>query len=141
MKWFWKLILLSILNPNMRRFVQDFFFVIDRYVRQVRRTDQQRAMTAFYNFCSFNILGIVQFNFSSSTVLLPILFHSTCLNSLISMEDKNKWNILITSIYRVHPTDAHFGQFSKSNFLNKCWFFSPKSFKGHSQLFRSFLFV
>ena len=36
-----KLILLSILSPNMRRFVQDFFYVVDRYVRQVCPTDRQ----------------------------------------------------------------------------------------------------
>ena len=33
-----------------------------------------------------------------------------------------------------------FDQFSKINFPNKCWFFSRKCFKGHSQ-FGSFLFV
>ena len=125
-------------SPDMRRFVQDFFSssigTSDRYVQQI-----DRAMKT-YNFCNFNILGIVQFKFNSLIVLLHILSQSTCLNRLISIEYKNKRNILIASIYRWHPTDPHFGQFPKINFPNKCWFFSPKSFKGHSQL-RSFFFV
>ena len=42
----------------MRRFVQDFFYVVDLYVRQyVREID--RAMKTSYNFCYFNILGMV----------------------------------------------------------------------------------
>ena len=96
MKWFWKRILLSILSPNIRRFVQDFFSLSigtsDRYVQQI-----DRAMTIFYNFCNFNIFGIIQFKFNSPIVLLHILSHSTCLNRLISIEYKNRWNILITS--------------------------------------------
>ena len=52
-------------------------------------------MTTFYNFRNFNILGIVQFKFNSHIVLLYILFQSRCLNRLISIEYKNKWNILI----------------------------------------------
>ena len=92
MKWFWKLILLSILSPTMRRFLQIFFYVVDRYVQQI-----DRAMKTFYNFCNFDISGIVQFKFNSPFVLLHILSQSTCLNRLISIEYKNKWNILITS--------------------------------------------
>ena len=97
MKWFWKLILLSILSPNMRRFVQDFFFsslvgTSERYARQI-----DRAMATFYNFCNFNNLRRVQFKFNSPIVLLHILSQSTCLNRLISIGYKNKWNILITS--------------------------------------------
>ena len=38
--------------------------------------------------------------------------------------------IWLPQIYCVHPTDAHFGRFSKINFSNKSWFFSPKNFKG-----------
>ena len=64
----------------------------DRWVQQINR-----AMTTFYDFCNFDILGIVQFRFNSSTLLLHILSQSTCLNRLISIEYKNKWNILITS--------------------------------------------
>ena len=41
MKWFWKLIQSLILSPNMRRWCKIFFFVIDRYVRQLRPTDRQ----------------------------------------------------------------------------------------------------
>ena len=63
----------------------------DRYVRQIKR-----AMKT-YNFCNFNILGTVQFKFKSPTVLLHILSQSTCFNRLISIEYKNKWNILIIS--------------------------------------------
>ena len=71
MKWFWKLILLSILSPNMRRFVQDFFSssigTSDRYVQQI-----YRAMTT-YNFCNFNILGIFQFKltYCSASYFIP----------------------------------------------------------------------
>ena len=64
----------------------------DRYVRQI-----DRSMKTFYNFCNFNILGILQFKFNSPIVLLHILSQSTCLNRLISIEYKNKWNILIIS--------------------------------------------
>ena len=96
MRWFWKLILLSILSPNMRRFVQDFFSssigTSDRYVQQI-----YRAMKTFYNICNFNILDINQFKFNSPIVLLHILSQSTYLNRLVSIEYKNKWNILITS--------------------------------------------
>ena len=96
MKWCWKLILLSILSPNMRRFVQDFFWwslgTSDRYVQQI-----DRAVTTFYNFCNFNILGIVQFKFNSSIFLFYILYQSTCLNRWVLIKYKNKWNILITS--------------------------------------------
>ena len=56
-----------------------------------------RAMTVVYNFCNFNILGIVQFKFNSPIVLFHILSQSTCLNRLISIEHKNKGNILIAS--------------------------------------------
>ena len=68
MKWFWKLILLPILSPNTRRFVEDFFSVIDRCVRQI-----DRAMAIFYNFWNFTILGIIQFKFNSSAVLIHVL--------------------------------------------------------------------
>ena len=92
MKWFWALILLSALSPNMGRFVQDFFFTSSigtsgRYVQQI-----DRAITT-YNFCNFNILGIFHFQFISSIVLLHILSQSR----LILIEYKNEWNILITS--------------------------------------------
>ena len=32
---------LTVLSPNMRRFVEDFFPIVDRYVQQVHLTDQQ----------------------------------------------------------------------------------------------------
>ena len=84
-------------SPNMRRFVQDFFFsssisTSDRYVQQI-----DWAMKIFYNFCNFNILGLVQFKFNSPIVLLHILSQSTCFNRLISIKYNNKWNILIIS--------------------------------------------
>ena len=83
-------------SPNMRRFVQDFFSssigTSNRYVQQIDRT-----MKTFYNFYDFHILGIVQFKFNSLIVLLHILSQSTCLNRLISIEYKNKRNILIAS--------------------------------------------
>ena len=48
------------------------FFVVDStsdmYVRQI-----DKAIATFYNFCSFNILGIIQFKFNSPIVLLHIL--------------------------------------------------------------------
>ena len=72
----------------MRRFVQDFFFVVDRYVRHINR-----AMTTFYNFCNVNILGIAQIKFNLPIVLLHILSKSTYFNRLISIEFNNKWNI------------------------------------------------
>ena len=63
----------------------------DRYIQQI-----DRATTIFYNFCNFNIFGIVQLKFNSPIVLLHILSQNTCLNRLILIEYKNKWNILIT---------------------------------------------
>ena len=109
----------------MRRFVQDFFLssidTSDRYVQQI-----DRAMTAFYNFCNFNILDIVQFKFNSPIILLHNLSQSTSLNRLILIEYKNELIILITSNLCVYPTDAHLGQFSKINFPNKYWFFPIK---------------
>ena len=89
-----EVILKTYSTANMRRFVQDFFSIgtSGRYVRQI-----DRAMTTFYNFWNFNILGIVQFKFNSPIVLLHILFQSIFLNRLISIEYKNKSNILITS--------------------------------------------
>ena len=87
--------LFYILSPNMRRFVQDFISLSigtsDRYIQQI-----DRATTIFYNFCNFNIFGIVQLKFNSPIVLLHILSQNTCLNRLILIEYKNKWNILIT---------------------------------------------
>ena len=49
----------------MRRFLQDFFYVVDRYVRKVRATDRKSHEfgRTFYKFCNFNILGIVQFKY------------------------------------------------------------------------------
>ena len=116
------------------------FFVVDStfnmYVRQI-----DRAIATFYNFCNFNILGIIQFKFNSPIVLLHILSKSTFLNRLISIEYKNKWNILITSNLSCSSDRCTFWSILENQFFpNKCWFFSPKSFKGHSQ-FRSFLFV
>ena len=121
-----KTFLLSILSPNVRQFVQDFFFVVDRYVQQI-----DRAMKTFYNFFYFNILGIVQFKFNSPIVLLHILSQSTCLNRLISIEYNN-----IVYIRQMHILVNS----RKTLFPNKCWFFFPKRFKGHSQ-FRSFPLV
>ena len=83
-------------STKMRRFVQDFFSssidTSDRYIQQI-----DRAMKTFYNFYDFHILGIGQFKFNSLIVLLHILSQSTCLNRLISIEYKNKRNILIAS--------------------------------------------
>ena len=106
----------------------------DRYVQQI-----DRAMKT-YNFCNFNILGIVQFKFNSLIVLLHILSQSTCLNRLISIEYKNKWNILITSNLSCTSDRCTFWPILQSQLSKLVLIFFPKSFKGHSQ-FRSFLFV
>ena len=87
----------QLIFKKMKLFFIKIFFsssisTSDSYVQQI-----DRAMTTFYNICNFNILGIVQFKFNSPIVLLHILSESTCLNRLISIEYKNKWNILITS--------------------------------------------
>ena len=115
MKWFWKLFCCRYLVPMW-----------DRYVQQI-----DRAMKTFYNFFNFNILGIVQFKFNSPIVLLHILSQSTCLNRLISIEYNN-----IVCIRQMHILVNS----RKTLFPNKCWFFFPKRFKGHSQ-FRSFPLV
>ena len=121
MKWFWALILLSTLSPNMGRFVQDFFTssigTSDRYVQQI-----DRAMTT-YNFCNFNILGIFQFQFTSPIVLLHILSQSTCLSRLIFIEYKKKWNILITSDLSCTSDRCTFWQILENLLSQKCWFF------------------
>ena len=41
-------------QSQYERFLARFFFVVDRYARQIHR-----AMKTFYNFCNFNVLGIV----------------------------------------------------------------------------------
>ena len=94
MKWFWKLILLPIVPiwGLCKIFFLPLIDTSDRYVRQI-----DRANTTFYNFWNFNIFGIVQFKFNSPIVLLHILSQSMCLNTLISIEYKNKWNIFIAS--------------------------------------------
>ena len=83
--------LVPIWNGLCKIFFSSSIGTSDRYVQQI-----DRAMTT-YNFCNFNILGIVQFKFNSHIVLSHILSKSPCLNWLISIEYKNKWSILITS--------------------------------------------
>ena len=92
-KWsdFENLVYCRYLVPIWDGLCEIFFFVVVMYVRQIDRT-----MTTFYNFWNFNILGIVQFKFNPPFVLLHILSQSICLSRLISIEYKNKWNILIT---------------------------------------------
>ena len=127
MKWFWKLIILSILSLNMKRFVQDFFSssigTSGRYVQQI-----DRAMTTFYNFCNFNILGIVQFKFNSPIVLLHTLSQSTCLNRLISMKYENKWNILISSNLSFTSDRCTFWLILENHLSQWVLIFSPKKF-------------
>ena len=129
MKWFWKLFYCRYLVPMWDGLCKIFFSSLigtsDRYVRQI-----DRAMKT-YNFFYFNILGIVQFKFNSPIVLLHILTKSPCLNRLISIEYNN-----IVYIRQMHILVNS----RKTNFPNKCWFFPPKRFKGHSQ-FRSFPLV
>ena len=39
---------------------------------------------------------------------------------LLPLSPQKKVELRLPQIYHVHPADAHFGQFSKINFPNKC---------------------